>query len=87
MSDDVSDRIRQIIAEQAMVEPDDVTAETKLEDIGLDSLAVVEVVFAIEENFDVTVPYNANDPSASEFQLTTVGAVIDGVKALIARKG
>ena len=86
MADDVKQGVARIIAEQAMVDADDITAETKLEDLGLDSLALVEVVFGIEETFDVSVPYNANDPNESDFKLTTVGEVVTGVEHLIAEK-
>ena len=86
MADDVKQDVARIIAEQAMVDADDITAETKLEDLGLDSLALVEVVFGIEETFDVSVPYNANDPNESDFKLTTVGEVVTGVEHLIAEK-
>ena len=86
MAEDVKQGVARIIAEQAMVDADDITAETKLEDLGLDSLALVEVVFGIEETFDVSVPYNANDPNESDFKLTTVGEVVAGVEQLIAEK-
>ncbi|MEL6265639.1 MAG: acyl carrier protein [Pseudomonadota bacterium] len=86
MSDDVADRVVAIIAEQAMVEPETVTRETTVEDLGLDSLSMVEVVFGIEEAFDISVPFNANDPAASEFDIGTVGKIVDGVKQLIAEK-
>ncbi|MEM8841681.1 MAG: phosphopantetheine-binding protein, partial [Pseudomonadota bacterium] len=55
-----------------------------LEELGLDSLALVEVVFGIEESFDVSVPFNANDPTESDFDITNVQAIVDGVKKLIA---
>lgn len=86
MSDEVLDKVSQIVAEQAMVDPEEITAATKLDELGLDSLALVEVVFGIEEAFDVSVPYNANDPSDSEFELTTVGAIVDAVRTLVAAK-
>ena len=86
MAEDVHEGVARIIAEQAMIDASDITPETKLEDLGLDSLALVEVVFGIEETFDVSVPYNANDPSESDFKLTTVGEVVSGVKSLIAGK-
>ncbi|MGF1552387.1 MAG: acyl carrier protein [Paracoccaceae bacterium] len=86
MSDEVSERVRAIIAEQAMVEPAEVGHDTRLEDLGLDSLALVEVVFAIEEAFDISVPYNANDPTASDFKIDTVGEIVDGVQRLVAEK-
>lgn len=86
MSEDVTAGVARIIAEQAMVDVGDITPETKLEDLGLDSLALVEVVFGVEETFDVSVPYNANDPSESDFKLDTVAEVIAGVESLIAGK-
>ena len=87
MSDDVSVKVSRIIAEQAMVDAADVTPDKTPEALGLDSLAIVEIVFAIEEAFDITIPYNANDPKDSDFDISTVGGVISGVKTLLAEKG
>ena len=44
---------------QSTVQPTD-----NLTDLGLDSLLVMELVFDIEEKFDITIPFNANDVSA-----------------------
>ena len=87
MTDDVSKRVAQIIAEQAMLDPQAIKPETTLEDLGLDSLAVVEVVFGLEEAFDISVPFNANEPMASEFDISKVAHIVAGVKQLIAAKG
>ena len=76
------DRIIAIIAEQAMLEPGDVTLDASLADLGIDSLGLVECIFAIEEGFDITVPFNANGPSASDFDISSVGAIIAAVKQL-----
>ena len=76
------DRIIAIIAEQAMLEPGDVTLDASLADLGIDSLGLVECIFAIEEGFDITVPFNANYPSASDFDISSVGAIIAAVKQL-----
>jgi len=87
MSDDVSKRVTQIIAEQAMLDPEVIKPETTLDDLGLDSLALVEVVFGIEEAFDISVPFNANEPKASDFDISKVAHIVAGVKRLIAAKG
>ncbi|WP_285672981.1 acyl carrier protein [Paralimibaculum aggregatum] len=84
MSDQVAERIAEIIAEQALVEPDQIRPETTPEDLGLDSLALVEVVFGIEEAFDISVPYNANDPESTDFDISNFAAIVTGVKKLIA---
>lgn len=82
----VAERVRAIIAQQALLHIDSVQPETRLADLGLDSLMLVETIFGIEESFDISVPFNANDPSQSRFDLSTVGAVIAGVEALIAAR-
>ena len=83
----VSDQVIEIIAEQAMLEPSDVTPESTLEDLGIDSMGVVESIFAIEEAFDISVPFNANNPAESDFKIDTVQSIIDGIEKLIAAKG
>lgn len=75
-----------IVAEQSLNESTEVTLASTPEELGIDSLGLVEIVFAIEERFDVSVPYNANDPSTSDFDISTVGAVVDAVKKLIAEQ-
>ncbi len=82
----VSQRVIAIIADQAMLEPSDVTPDSSLEDLGVDSLGLVESIFAIEEAFDITVPFNANEPSAGDFDISTVGAIVASVKRLIAEQ-
>ena len=57
-----------------------------LEDIGIDSLGLVESIFAIEETFDLTVPFNANDPQASDFDISSVAAIVAAVEKLKAEQ-
>jgi len=57
-----------------------------LEDLGIDSLGVVESIFAIEEEFDIEVPFNANAPAESEFDISSVSAIISAVEALVAEQ-
>lgn len=82
----IPDRVIAILAEQAMLEPSDVTLESSLEDLGVDSLGLVESIFAIEEAFDITVPFNANEPTTGDFDISTVGAIVQGVQRLIAEQ-
>lgn len=81
------EKIIAIIADQAMIDPADVARDASLADLGIDSLGLVECIFAIEESFDITVPFNANDPAASDFDISSVGAVIAAVKQLQADQG
>ena len=79
----IKDQVIAIIAEQAVLEPQDVTLDATLESLGIDSLGLVESIFAIEEAFDITVPFNANDPTASEFDISSVAAIIAAVEGLV----
>ncbi|WP_299030533.1 acyl carrier protein [uncultured Sulfitobacter sp.] len=82
----VQDQVIAIIAEQAVLEPEDVTLDSTLESLGIDSMGVVESIFAIEEAFDITVPFNANKPSESDFDITSVATIIAGIERLRAEQ-
>ena len=84
MSDNIKDRVIAILAEQAMIEPGDISMDQSLEDLGIDSLGLVESIFAIEEAFDVSVPFNANDPTEGDFDISSVAAIIQAVSGLVA---
>ncbi|APO86848.1 MULTISPECIES: acyl carrier protein [unclassified Marivivens] len=83
---EIREKVIEIIAEQAVLEPSDVKMEHTLEDLGIDSLGLVESIFAIEEAFDISVPFNANDPSESDFDISSVSAIIDAVSKLVSEK-
>lgn len=88
MADTVQDQVIQIIAEQAVVDPEDVKLTHSLEDLGIDSLGLVESIFAIEEAFDIQVPFNANEPEKSDFDISSVSAIVAAVEGLVkAQKG
>ena len=80
---DIRGKVIEIIAEQAIVETSDVNDESTLEGIGIDSLGLVESIFAIEETFDIQVPFNANQPDESPFDLSSVATIIQGIEILI----
>lgn len=81
---DIREKVIGIIADQAMIEPSDVTMEATLEDLGIDSLGLVESIFAIEEAFDIQVPFNANEPNESDFDISSVSAIVAGIEKLVA---
>jgi acyl carrier protein len=82
----VRDRVYQIIAEQAIMDIGEVSDVKTLEDLGIDSLGLVESIFAIEEAFDIEVPFNANEPTASDFDISSVGAIVRAVEGLVAQQ-
>lgn len=85
-SDLVASRVIAIIAEQAVLPMADVHLTATLGDLGIDSLGLVEAIFAIEEAFDIAVPFNANASAQPDFDISSVGAIIAAVQGLIAAK-
>ena len=77
------DEILDIVAQKAMIDRSQLSAEAKLSDLIVSSLDMVEVVFALEDKFGIELPFNANT-NASEF--STVGDVISLVKKQLAAK-
>ena len=68
----ISERIKKIVAEQLGVEEDQVTTEASfMDDLGADSLDTVELVMALEEEFDIEI----SDEDAEKIQ--TVKNAID----------
>ena len=73
----VFDDVRDVVVEQLSVAPDAVKLESKIiEDLGADSLDVVELVMALEEKFEVEIP----DSDAEK--LTTINDVVTYIENL-----
>ena len=83
---DIGAKVIDIIAEQAILDPGDVTLESTLDSLCIDSMGLVESIFAIEEAFDIQIPFNANDPSDSDFNISSVSSIISGIEKLVAEK-
>jgi acyl carrier protein len=72
-----ADRVKEIIVEQLGVNPDQVVSDAKfVEDLGADSLDTVELVMALEEEFDAEIP----DEEAEK--LTTVGDAVKYIESM-----
>jgi acyl carrier protein len=84
MSTSVQEKVIEIIAEQALLESSDVSMDSTLEDLGIDSLGLVESIFAIEEAFDIQVPFNANEPEKNEFDISSVRSIVTAIEGLVA---
>lgn len=77
---DVGAKVIEIIAGQAMIDPSDINPDHSLEDLGIDSLGLVESIFAIEEAFDIAVRFNSNEQCSRGFDISSVAVVIAAVE-------
>ena len=80
----VEEDIYDIVADKADVDRDKLVRDARLDDLEIESLDIVEIIFAIEEKFDIQIPYNAND---AEMEFETVGQVVDAVQKVIEEQG
>ncbi|MGC6463393.1 MAG: acyl carrier protein [Pirellulaceae bacterium] len=71
----IEPRVIEIVAEELSVEKDKIRRDTTfIQDLGADSLDIVELVMALEEEFDINIP----DDQAEK--ITTVGEAIDHIE-------
>lgn len=78
--------IADIIAEHALLDVGLVKPDTTVDELGLDSLGMVETLFAIEELFDISIPFNASDIENNSFDTSTVATIVAGVEELLSLK-
>jgi acyl carrier protein len=77
----VEERVIDIVSEKLAVSKDQINRNTAfIEDIGADSLDIVELIMELEEEFDITIP----DEQAEKIK--TVGEAIDHIEKEIAKK-
>ena len=79
---DVANGVIELLAGKARNRHGPLQMSDLLESIGLESLDVLELMFAIEEKFNVEIPFNAN----TEFGFKTVGELVHAVEGLVANK-
>ncbi len=71
----IFEKVQEKVAEQLGVDADEVTLESSfIDDLGADSLDIVELLMALEEEFDIEIP----DEEAEK--LASVGDVVDYIK-------
>lgn len=74
----------EIIKEHAVGLTGELSRETPIADLGIDSFSVVEIIYEVEEKLDVEVPFNANENPFGD--MATVGDLIDALNKLIQKK-
>jgi acyl carrier protein len=78
---DVAADTMAIIAKRLPMEKRNLNLTDRLEDLGIDSFSAVEMIFDLEEKFDIQISYNSNDPRP-EFE--TVGDIVEAIRKLVA---
>jgi acyl carrier protein len=72
-----------IIAKRLPVEKRNLHLTDRLDDLGIDSFSAVEMIFDLEEKFDIQVPYNSNETRPD---FATVADVVEAIRKLVGGK-
>lgn len=77
---DIAREVKQIVADQLDLELNDIKVESAfIDDLGADSLGLVELVLALEEHFNLEIPDEDTE------KLLTIGATIEYIRSHLAR--
>jgi acyl carrier protein len=80
MSEELTQRVLKVIATSKRLPPETVTVDSDLKALGIDSMDAVEILFALENEFDITIP----DEDARSVR--SIRDMCDGVEKLVAAK-
>jgi len=80
MSDELIQRVLKVIATSKRIPPETVTIDSDFQQIGIDSIDAVEILFALENEFDISIP----DDEVR--QVRSVRQMCEGVARLVAAK-
>ena len=91
----ITDEVGQIVARELKIPLERITPDTPLQDLGVESLDLIELIFALEDKFDISIPYNANtgetigkaaSAKAGAGKFTTIAQIAAAVKGLLDAK-
>ena len=80
MPDELSDRVIKVIAETQHLPIDKITIDSSFQDLNIDSLDGMQILFALENEFDINIP----DDAAREIK--SIREMVDGVRQLVDAK-
>lgn len=79
MNESIQQQVFEIIAKQAKIDVAAITPESTLKDLGIESLDAIELIFDIEEHFDITFP----DQQGANFDSDTAQSLVDAVQTAL----
>ncbi len=78
MSDQLTQRVLSVIAATQRLPPEKVKIDSSFEELGIDSMDGINILFALENEFDITIP----DEQAK--QIRSIREMVDGIQKLVA---
>ena len=85
--DKIQEQVLELIGEQTGIDPKEISLLSKFEDLSLDSVAIVELIFSLEETFKISIPFEGLEESELKKNFHTVSSLISHLKGLLQRNG
>ena len=83
--DKIEIQVLKLVGELAGIDPKKISLLCKFEDLNLDSVAIVELIFSLEEKFDISIPFEGLDESELKKNFHTVSSLINHLRELLQR--
>ena len=81
--ENIEEKVLELVRKQTDIDPKQITLNRKFEDLNLDSVAIVELVFSLEETFDISIPFEGLDESEIKKHFHNVSSLADHIKDLL----
>ena len=86
MKVEIQKKVTELIAEQIGLKSDEISLESSFEDLNIDSVGLVELVFSIEEYFEINIPFEELEEQDLKEKFATVQSLIEVVAGLSREK-
>ncbi len=79
----IEKRVLELVEAQAGIEPGSISINTKFQDLNFDSVGLVELVFSIEESFNISIPFEGVNESELKKNFHSVSSLVAHLKDLL----
>ncbi|MDC3108264.1 phosphopantetheine-binding protein [Paracoccaceae bacterium] len=83
--DKIEKQVLELVGKQAGIDPKKISLLCKFEDLNLDSVAIVELIFSLEEKFNISIPFEGIDEIELKKNFYTVASLINHLRELLQR--
>ncbi len=79
MPDQLTERVLKVIAATQRISPEKITIDSSFQELGIDSMDGINILFALENEFDITIP----DDQAK--QIRSIREMVEGIRKLVSQ--
>ena len=83
--DKIEKQVLELVGEQAGIDPKKISLLCKFEDLNLDSVAIVELIFSLEEKFNISIPFEGIEENELKKNFHTISSLINYLRELLKR--